>query len=79
MQICRKETNEHNKLLKNQQNPDICQKLLSANDMTPNACFFSPGRPNSDTQIGNKWFGQNMSVQSARKAFNMAFWNPPKI
>ena len=34
-----------------QQNSNICEKLVFATPFTPNACFWSPRRPDSDPKI----------------------------
>ena len=61
----------------NQQNPDICDKLVFAHPLTPNACFPSSIRPDSYQKVIKKEPGKKhetktpVLLQSTRKAIKM--------
>ena len=69
----------------NQQNPDICDKLVFAHLLKPNACFPSSIRPDSYQKVIKKEPGKKYEtktpvlLQSTRKANKIASQNTPKI
>ena len=74
-----KGTKKHQNLTLKTSESDFCEKLVFATPLTPNACVWNPGRPDSNPKIVKKktwkqaWTKTPIFVQGCQKASK---WDP---